>query len=64
MDFTCTGVGNVPMIIESQNGTINADGPTTLSGPQYIPTAVLDLNPAIHYVLQTIRATLLIMHLL
>ncbi len=35
------GVGNVPMIIESQNGTINADGPTTLSGPQYIPTAVL-----------------------
>jgi len=40
------GVGNVPMIIESQNGTIDADGPTTLSSAAYIPTAVLGFKNA------------------
>lgn len=35
------GVGNVPMIIEGQNGTITGEGPTTLSSAAYIPTAVL-----------------------
>lgn len=32
---------SVPMIIESQNGTITGEGPSTFSGPQYIPTALL-----------------------
>lgn len=35
------GVGNVPMIIESQNGTITGEGATTFSSAAYIPTAVL-----------------------
>jgi len=35
------GVGNVPMIIESQNGTVTGEGPTTFSSAQYIPTALL-----------------------
>ena len=34
-------VGNVPMIIESQNGTVTGEGPTTFSSAQYIPTALL-----------------------
>ena len=33
------GVGNVPMIIEGQNGTIENNTGTTLSSPSYIPTA-------------------------
>lgn len=35
------GVGNVPMIIEGQNGTITGEGPTTFSSPDYVPTALL-----------------------
>lgn len=35
------GVGNVPMIIEGQNGTITGEGPTTFSSPAYIPTAAI-----------------------
>ncbi|MBP6238242.1 MAG: T9SS type A sorting domain-containing protein [Saprospiraceae bacterium] len=35
------GVGNVPMIIEGQNGTVTGEGASTFSGPQYIPTALL-----------------------
>lgn len=36
-----TANGNVPMIIESQNGTVTGEGPTTFSGPTYVPTAAL-----------------------
>ncbi|MBL0025676.1 MAG: hypothetical protein IPO98_12080 [Saprospiraceae bacterium] len=38
------GIGNVPMIIESQNGLVNGDGPPTVSSAAYIPTAVLSFK--------------------
>jgi hypothetical protein len=38
------GVGNVPMIIEGQNGTITGEGPTTFSSAQYIPSAIPQLG--------------------
>lgn len=36
-----TANGNVPMIIEAQNGTITGEGDPTLSSPFYVPTAAL-----------------------
>ncbi len=39
--FLPTQQGNVPMVIESQNGTITGEGDATFSSAQYIPTALL-----------------------